>query len=177
MDGHDVRSWISTVYVPAWESSFKSFLFAATVRKISPSAAREPIEEIERAARLAAADEFIRTCPKVTIRNCVRGNQLIRGQRQRLLWPARCSTILAFFCLMIRRQRSIRIRSGKFSAPRPGRCGTNCAAGNPSDRRASPSRLGDRTGGREHRSTGRAAGACLDARILPHTGGNAMRGQ
>lgn len=63
-----------------------SVLFNATVREnIAAANPRLSIEEVERAARLAAADEFIRALPKAYDTPVgERGQQLSAGQRQRI---------------------------------------------------------------------------------------------
>jgi subfamily B ATP-binding cassette protein HlyB/CyaB len=63
-----------------------SVLFNATVREnIAAANPRLPIEEVERAAHLAAADEFIRALPKAYDTPVgERGQQLSAGQRQRI---------------------------------------------------------------------------------------------
>lgn len=63
-----------------------SVLFNATVREnIAAANPRLPIEEVERAARLAAADDFIRALPKAYDTPVgERGQQLSAGQRQRI---------------------------------------------------------------------------------------------
>jgi ATP-binding cassette, subfamily B, bacterial len=87
VDGHDVRSLdIDSLRSRVGVVFQESFLFAATVAEnIAFGRPRADREEIERAARLAAADEFIRTLPKgydTELREG--GTSLSGGQRQRL---------------------------------------------------------------------------------------------